>query len=586
MKQISHLLESVAAITAKKMGLEYYGFGRYGKNNVATHKSVAGVLVPITKEQQDKEQELRKVAAAAHDKEDYNTAWNAERELQSLFKTRDFRVPVDNMPQLSAKIEKLNKRAKKIGQTEIKIVKHGDPLHELVSKGNPHARDPEDRHDKYGTFQYITVEGETPKLNGWSFNGRLEKHMDTVLVHAVPGKEIPLKYKQTTKIECEHCKKNVRRNDTFILQHDNGDHIQVGRSCLKDFLGHKDPGDVAAWAETLQHLEGELSGFEKDEDGKGSRVAHMFPTEEVLALSFASIRKHGGFKPSTFDDSTRSRLTDHFFAKADRYRREEDLRLIPDDEDREKAKESVKWMKDNYGHDTGDFWMNLNKMVEVERVTPKHFGYVSALAGQYEKHLGVTYAKKKQQEGIVDVPLGSPGDRVKFEAEVVASFNYTGRSFSYYDSGVRTVYTMRTTDGKLVKWFASGNAEFKKGDNIVGKGTIKSVDVESYDSSPFKGHTVSTIGRGAFEIKQDNTAATQVNLNSIIELTIHGRGGATKKVTGIIDTFNKKTGTGTMWSPDGMYTFNKNTGEYKVLGSAKNDSDVKQHFPGHNFNLS
>lgn len=504
MIKFSELSESLASETAKKLGLEYYGFARYGKNKVATHKSVGGILVPITKEEIKKQDDLISARNKAEKEGRWEDANKIHDEIKDVFRTRDFRIPEENFPDLAKKIEKLNRTAKKLNQPPLKIVKHGEPKLELVKKGNPNADDPSDRHDIFGKYQYITVEGESPKLNGWQFNAKLESHEGTVLVHSVPGKSVPLKYSQATTIECEHCKKNVRRNDTFVLQ--KGDEtIQVGRSCLKDFLGHADPGDLARWAETIHDLEGSIKDYE-DEDISGRGYEHYFPTKEVLANAFTAMKRDGGFKPSSFDISTKSAIWNHYFRKADKYLKTEDIKLVPTPAEEQKAKDAIEWLKTEHGNDTDDFWMNLNKLVNVERVKTNHFGYVAALAGQYEKHLGHVIAKKKQQEGIVDVPLGNTGDRVKFEAEIIAAFKYTGRSFSYYDSGVRTVYTMRTTDGKLVKWFASSN-EFKKGDMVTGKGTVKSVDIETYDRSPFKGHTVSTIGRGTFEVKSNKTEA-------------------------------------------------------------------------------
>jgi hypothetical protein len=43
--------ESLAADEAKKLGLQYYGFGRYGQNGEVTHRSVHDKLVEISKEQ-------------------------------------------------------------------------------------------------------------------------------------------------------------------------------------------------------------------------------------------------------------------------------------------------------------------------------------------------------------------------------------------------------------------------------------------------------------------------------------------------------------------------------------------------------
>jgi hypothetical protein len=142
---------------------------------------------------------------------------------------------------------------------------------------------------------------------------------------------------------------------------------------------------------------------------------------------------------------------------------------------------------------------------------------------------------------------------------------------------------MKTTDGKLVKWFASGSGDFKRGDVVTGKGTIKSVDHESYDKSPFKGRLMTTIGRGSFDIKRENDAGPALKLNDIIKLTVFGRGDASKEVIGIVDTFNKKTKEGTMWSPEGMYKIFGNTSKYEVIGTSANKNDLTQYFPRNNF---
>ncbi len=48
-----------------KMGLEYYGFGRYGKNGHVTHRSVHGSLVPVEKIAQTVETHKKKIAREA-----------------------------------------------------------------------------------------------------------------------------------------------------------------------------------------------------------------------------------------------------------------------------------------------------------------------------------------------------------------------------------------------------------------------------------------------------------------------------------------------------------------------------------------
>ena len=63
-KEEVEIQESKSSDDAKRQGLEYYGFGRYGKNNVVTHKSINGNLQSLPKNQQtkagDKETQIKK----------------------------------------------------------------------------------------------------------------------------------------------------------------------------------------------------------------------------------------------------------------------------------------------------------------------------------------------------------------------------------------------------------------------------------------------------------------------------------------------------------------------------------------------
>jgi nicotinamide mononucleotide adenylyltransferase len=49
-----------ASAEARKMGLKYYGFGRYGINNEVTHRSVHGKLVPVKKEEPEQKKKVKK----------------------------------------------------------------------------------------------------------------------------------------------------------------------------------------------------------------------------------------------------------------------------------------------------------------------------------------------------------------------------------------------------------------------------------------------------------------------------------------------------------------------------------------------
>lgn len=69
--------------------------------------------------------------------------------------------------------------------------------------------------------------------------------------------------------------------------------------------------------------------------------------------------------------------------------------------------------------------------------------------------------------------VGYVGERREFTAKIVSVKQFEGRSFSYYDSGVRTMTVLEDVDGnKLMYWNSMGT----KGETIRFKATVKSHD--------------------------------------------------------------------------------------------------------------
>lgn len=139
-------------------------------------------------------------------------------------------------PILAAKLAVLSKKASKLNQT--------------LSWSEHHQN---------SGVRFI-IDGSQPKLAGWSFFAVLE-HSDgqpNVVKFIQPG--IGTIHQNNAQgwlysgPDCNHCKIKRKRNDTFLVI-DNTQHIkQVGRNCLKDFLGHANPHDVAKYADLLAEV--------------------------------------------------------------------------------------------------------------------------------------------------------------------------------------------------------------------------------------------------------------------------------------------------------------------------------------------
>lgn len=125
-------------------------------------------------------------------------------------------VLTDNIELVVAKITKLNKKADKLNCAHITVTVTEETKIEVLKKNVEAGR----THDETYHYTKIVIEGETPKLNGWSLVA--VKHHDPdmgLMIDTVPEKEMPREFRETGDA-CDHCKSNRRRNETFILEKD------------------------------------------------------------------------------------------------------------------------------------------------------------------------------------------------------------------------------------------------------------------------------------------------------------------------------------------------------------------------------
>ena len=137
-------------------------------------------------------------------------------------------IPEFFLAEVKARLEKLNKRAVKLGCDPLELVVHKEYFQKIG--GNSGYISP-----KIKMYE-ISIEGAAPKLEGWTFVGTLDHYSlpGNVIVNTVPGETIPECFHNSAAI-CDHCNTIRNRKETFIVK--NEDKIwQVGRQCLKDFL--------------------------------------------------------------------------------------------------------------------------------------------------------------------------------------------------------------------------------------------------------------------------------------------------------------------------------------------------------------
>ena len=95
----------------------------------------------------------------------------------------------------------------------------------------------------------LEVNGTTPSSNGWEFIATLVHTDEGNILRTVPGYNVPVEFRDRPTY-CDHCKTNRTRLDTYIVRHTDGRVMQVGSSCLEDFIGTA-PGALTKAAEHL-----------------------------------------------------------------------------------------------------------------------------------------------------------------------------------------------------------------------------------------------------------------------------------------------------------------------------------------------
>lgn len=212
-----------------------------------------------------------------------------------------------NLDAVKERFEKLAKRAKRlgvpvpgfqvVGQHEEYEFRGRDPV-----TGRIYLTWTKSQHESYGerrtggarTVYHVVLLGcDTVKFAGWSFLAVLDHELgeDNTVVRKAPSAdvELPPEWKHKNNF-CDHCKRNQVRKQTFVCKHEDGRLVQVGSTCIKDFLGH----DVAAALGLVEILALVRELFDsEDEAMKSDGEPKTYATVEYLAWVAKSIREGG-----------------------------------------------------------------------------------------------------------------------------------------------------------------------------------------------------------------------------------------------------------------------------------------------------
>jgi hypothetical protein len=390
-------------------------------------------------------------------------------------------LPSFRLEALDGLLKKLSKKASKLGVAA--------PTYKVTTT---EVRDVSDTDVPYLVeFSTVEIAYDVIRAAGnWTFLAKLEAadEVDGVPRNKVSGVNLTNDQSAryiTTNMCCEHCGIKRKRNATYIVMDGSDKTLQVGSSCLRDFLGV----DPAAAVNGIEYATIINEVGEGDDWGYGgSSAPRVMPMDEFAAATLSLVSKNGFVKAAdaefgngvTTGRDVVTLLLDNNPKLAD-WR----AKMTPTDEHKAQAALVVKTLADrilpNYKSNPAaldqfsfKFGILLNKgFVGVKDAQ------LAAAAIYFESG---KIAKENAKGGIKRNEL-MPGAVEGQKLEFVGTVQSVKDVFSTF--GTSLLVTFVSESGHIVKTFYSGkNEEFNTGVKVSVKGTVKKLEVsEKWGSS-------------------------------------------------------------------------------------------------------
>lgn len=370
-----------------------------------------------------------------------------------------------------AKIEKINNRAAKRSMGGRLVVEAGERYQIRVCDHDAQAQCEAfgDWGHHYETRVDVEITGEAPKFAGWTFLARVDRVGESFTLATAPGVD-HVSREGIVLGTCSHCDTNRARKTTYILTNEAGERVQVGSTCIKDFLGWE--GNIA-WLDSNITLDDEFFG--------GSFVTPEFPVLLVLRTALASVRMRGFVSTQVFGErSTRDDVTLALgvYRVSEKERPLRDALIAATNEVSEAdAQALVDFILSDDFAGTSTYVENLKVLAAQEFVPSSQFGLLVSAPQAYAKHLGLVAERvaKKASEWV-----GTKGEKVTVTVTISAFRNCGSFSYGGPDS---ILVTARTEANEIVKTFTTAGwvRDAEVGQTLTLTGTVK--DHETYEGT-------------------------------------------------------------------------------------------------------
>lgn len=382
--------------------------------------------------------------------------------------TATYNIPEANFSSFVARIEKLNKRARKLNVEPIVYTVNAEKMVKYVAENHGVRRDV--------MMKVFDVSLDIPeiKLGGWSFVATIDHTEETGnIVRVSPSFGGVLSAElRTCAPNCAHCRTQRMRSETFIVQNVITKEIkQIGRSCLKDFLGH----DVVGFLARCEMIALASEAAEESESyGMGGGGLEYYTLVEYVACVLRVVdakgwRSRSAAIPELGEFASADDAATMMFGMKSR-------KIAPlSDEFYVRSEEVIEWAREYLETEDSDFAHNVRVVIKSDYVKSKNFGFAACVVMLWNKN------KVAQQDQAVSTFIGEVGKPIDGQAVVSKFLTFEGVYGRTY------CYLLTTSEGNVIKYTSSKGLDVIVGDTVKFSSKVK-------DHSEYRGIKQTVIG--------------------------------------------------------------------------------------------
>jgi hypothetical protein len=313
----------------------------------------------------------------------------------------------------------------------------------------------------YRVMRDLHVSGEAPKLAGWTFVARLTWDEGALVTRCTPGFEGRIDDSLIRVRECDHCHQDRARNDCYLLENEQGERVQVGSSCVKDFLGHDFKPSYITYGSDLDEME----------EGFCGRATEISPAINVLSWA-ASICSGTGWVSQQKAElnggaPSGALLKECLFGNGKVARQLRD-KYAPTDAHHEEAAKVLAWAQDIDPGNPSEYMANVRRVAQANQAGERNAAILGSAVASYHREI----ARQLEREARpVSKHIGKPKERLILDLTVKGETVIDG----YY--GATHLFTMTDAAGNVFKWFSSNGQGWETGQAVKIKGTVKGHEI-------------------------------------------------------------------------------------------------------------